>query len=213
MTPGWILPTVVLQDAIKGWLDDVESARQLAGAGYDAFLGRIYANVSPADLTSIKHLLEKDFTFVRNYPIGDTQFPAIVTILAEETRTKYVGDTGGRWVGDEGEQYYMGVERWSTTLEILSMSEHPLEIEWMHQLLKFGLQVKRRQIESAGVRHLEQVRSRDLGFEPRLLEAGQYVYRRSIIYSMEYDQVDVDPLDLLEVSVVTHDALSGASHG
>ena len=191
---GWVVPEEAVFNSLTAGLADVRA--RIIAATVDEFLLRVYANLTSAQRTELKTwLTANELLVIHGYPRQDAELPLWAIILdPEENVFQYSGDAiGGELLGT-GENVIAYGERWSSTIGIITHTEHMDLTRWLYQLCKFIM--SRDRVNLADIfRHGQRLAGRDL--QPQEL-GGRLAYRRVLSLRAEYDQVDAGRDDVAE---------------
>lgn len=202
---SWIAPEQVLEDAIVGGLAELD---QLVAAGtLNAYLDRALGNIPQTDRDALAYWISNHGErYVRNYPRTEIELPVIALVLGADEQGQYIGEQGLALLADpaaEGQlDQEVDAEPWTSTMTVLVYAEHPGLTQWIYHLVKFILARKRRELTETGYELGYSLSGRDLGFDPRFLEAGRFVYTRALFVRAEYIQRDAETVAISDIDDV-----------
>lgn len=209
---GWILLEEVVADALADGLLEVRTA--IADDTIDALLTRVFWSLTSTKRDRLKAwLTAHDVPVIDNYPQEQQALPCYALVLQPEQQQQFVGDQSHLTTFPDGSQRVLVAEQWRSTIAVLTVAEHPELVKWLYHLAKWILASRRDTIFRAADLHFTTLLAgQDLGFDPRYLQAGRFVYHRVLTVTAEYPQFDTQrdaAVDVVDVDLAQVAAYSG----
>ena len=194
---GWILPDLVIKEALEAGLATVRSA--FANGTAEDFFKRVFANLDDVERTkAIEWLSTHDVPIRFNWPRVEQEFPCWVIRLYGGDNATYIGDSGyqASFIGGDTEGI-VSAERWQSGIGVETWTENTGVLLWCHHLSLFLLASQRWDLADH-FPHSQKLSSRDL--DPVQLggEGGHLVFRRGVQIMAGFDQFDAERMDALD---------------
>lgn len=195
---AWLFPPQDIHTVLEAGLAEIRARFQ--DGSIDTYLKTAFKRLPDQKFQDLRGWLAQTRIEVqRGFSREEVRTPSLTIALHSESQGEFIGDTGGRFVGENQVAAIRG-EAWTSNYAVIAEAENGDATSWLHQLVKFMLAHSRTQFTFMGYREVH-LAAQDLTLDQRFMQAGRFLYGQATGITLVYHQLS----DLVELTEVTKD--------